>query len=355
MSKGELQIEGHKLMYHVNEVSEWLKGGTPAPIYVEIGPINSCNHKCSFCALDYLKSKGSMIKKDVLIATLKDMAEFGVKAIMFGGEGEPFMYAPLPEVIEKAKGFGLDISITTNGVLFTPEKAKSVLKDISWIKFSIDAGTKEQYAKVHGTKEEDFPKLMENIEFAAKFKKENGLTCRIGCQFLMLNDNIADVETLVKKMKEFGVDYVVLKPYSQHPESINKQMFDIRKHDPFLTSLAEKYSDDDYKVVYRKLSAQEVDAKISYDRCYGINFFALIDALGNVIPCNIFYEKEPYCYGNINEKSFREIWTGEQRKKVLQKMEAEGCENCRKACRMNFVNKYLDVVKTRDKEHINFI
>ncbi|MFC1741080.1 radical SAM protein [Nanoarchaeota archaeon] len=356
MDKGKgVQLEGHKLMYHVTEVADWLKGGTPAPIYIEIGPINSCNHKCSFCALDYLKSKGSMIKKDVLISNLKDMADFGVKAVMFGGEGEPLMHPALPEIISKARGFGLDISLTTNGVLLTPDKAKDILKDMAWIKFSIDAGTKERYAKVHGTREDDFPKLMANIEFAVKHKRDDGLDCRIGCQLLLINDNIDEAETLVKTLKGFGVDYLVLKPYSQHPDSINKQVFDIQKYDALLADIADKYSDDVFKVIYRRLSAQEVDAKIEYERCYGINFFALIDALGNIIPCNIFYEKEDYYYGNINERPFSRIWTGEQRKSVVSKLSEEGCESCRKACRMNFVNKYLETVKNKSKEHINFI
>ena len=81
-NKKRILIEGHKLMYHVEEVSRWLKGDKIAPIYVEIGPVNSCNHKCAFCALDYLKSKGAALDKDVLIDNLKDMAEFGVKSIM---------------------------------------------------------------------------------------------------------------------------------------------------------------------------------------------------------------------------------------------------------------------------------
>ena len=35
--KQKIQIEGHKLMYHVDEVSRWLKGEIVAPPYVEIG------------------------------------------------------------------------------------------------------------------------------------------------------------------------------------------------------------------------------------------------------------------------------------------------------------------------------
>ena len=354
--KQKIQIEGHKLMYHVDEVSRWLKGDVVAPIYVEFGLINSCNHNCVFCALDYLKSKGSAIDKDVLINNLKDMADFGVKSVMFAGEGEPLMYPHISEAIEKAKEFGLDIAITTNGALLNEEKSKSILKHLSWIKFSIDAGSKETYAKIHGCSEDDFSGLISNIKFACGYRKENNLDCRIGCQILMLEDNINEVEELILKLRDLGADYLVLKPYSQHPDSINKLGLDIKKHDKTLSDLSKKYSNDDFLVVYRKLTIIEVEKnEIDYETCYGVNFFALIDALGNVIPCNIFYEKEDYYYGNINKNTFSEIWKSEKRKEVLKKLYGKGCTDCRKGCRLNFVNKYLYTLKNKDIEHINFI
>ena len=354
--KQKIQIEGHKLMYHVDEVSRWLKGDVVAPIYVEIGLINSCNHNCVFCALDYLKSKGSAIDKDVLISNLKDMADFGVKSVMFAGEGEPLMYPHLLEAVEKAKSFGLDIAITTNGSQLSEEKTKSILKHLSWIKFSIDAGTKEKYAKIHGCSEDDFSELIANIKFACSYRKENNLNCRIGCQILLLEDNINEVEELILKLRDIGADYLVLKPYSQHPDSINKLELDIKKHDKTLSDLSKKYSNDDFLVIYRKLTSIEVEKnEIDYETCYGVNFFALIDALGNVIPCNIFYEKEGYYYGNINKNAFSEIWKSGKRKEVLKKIYEKGCADCRKGCRMNFVNKYLYTLKNKDVEHINFI
>ena len=354
--KQKIQIEGHKLMYHVDEVSSWLKGNVVAPIYVEFGLINSCNHNCVFCALDYLKSKGSAIDKDVLINNLKDMAEFGVKSVMFAGEGEPLMYPHISEAIEKAKSFGLDIAITTNGAMLDEEKSKSILKHLSWIKFSIDAGTKEKYAKIHGCSEDDFSELISNIKFACNHREENNLDCKIGCQILLLEDNVNEVEELILKLKDIGVDYLVLKPYSQHPDSINKLGLDIKKHDKTLSELSKKYSNDDFLVIYRKLTLIEVEKnEIDYETCYGVNFFALIDALGNVIPCNIFYEKEDYYYGNINKNIFSEIWKSEKRKEVLKKLYEKGCSDCRKGCRLNFVNKYLYTLKNKDIEHINFI
>lgn len=343
-------------MYHVNEVSKWLNDESVAPIYIEIGPINACNHKCIFCALDYLKSKGSMIKKEVLISNLKNMAEFGVKAIMFGGEGEPLAYPHIIEATQKAKEFGLDISITTNGVLFDEKLTKEILGYLSWIKFSIDAGTRKTYAKIHGCKEEDFDKVINNIKFACEYRDKNDINTTIGSQILLIQDNIEEVEILIQKIKKAGADYLILKPYSQHPKSVNKLVLDIKKYDKKLKNLVEQYSDEKFKVIYRDTSAKEIETnKIKYKNCFGLNFFTLIDALGNVIPCNLFYEEPNYIYGNINENNFEQIWRSKKRQEVINIIHSEGIDNCRRGCRLNFVNKYLNDIKLRNIEHINFI
>ena len=133
-------------------------------------------------------------------------------------------------------------------------------------------------------------------------------------------------------------------------------ILDLKRYDDVLSDLSKKYSDDGFKVIYRNLSAREIEQEeISYKICYGLNFFTLIDALGNIIPCNIFYEKPEFYYGNVNKNTFEEIWSGVKRKKVIEKLYSLGCSDCRKGCRLNFVNKYLDAVKNRDIEHINFI
>ena len=50
----DILIDSHKLMFHVDTVNKWLKGEKFYPIYVEVGPSGACNHRCIFCALDYL-------------------------------------------------------------------------------------------------------------------------------------------------------------------------------------------------------------------------------------------------------------------------------------------------------------
>ena len=49
-----LRIDHHKLLFHVDRVSDWLKGERIYPIYMEISPAGSCNHRCIFCGLDFM-------------------------------------------------------------------------------------------------------------------------------------------------------------------------------------------------------------------------------------------------------------------------------------------------------------
>jgi len=83
-------------------------------------------------------------------------------------------------------------------------------------------------------------------------------------------------------------------------------------------------------------------------------FFTLIDAKGNVIPCNLFYNLPEFYYGNLNEKSFSEIWKSEQRKKVIEKIKETKLSSCRAGCRLDPANKYLKQLKN-PHPHVNFI
>jgi GTP 3',8-cyclase len=88
--------------------------------------------------------------------------------------------------------------------------------------------------------------------------------------------------------------------------------------------------------------------------CHGLPFFTLIDAKGNVLPCGLFYDQNEFTYGNLHENSFSEIWKGNKRKEVIKRIKEKGIETCRKGCRLDVINRYLDRLKFPEL-HDNFI
>src|SRR3990170_6601868 len=100
-------IDSQKLSYHPKRVADridgyesWEKAKSIYPIYMEVSPIGICNHRCVFCALDYMGYENRSLNKDIFRGRLTEMAGLGVKSIMFAGEGEPTLWKPLPETLD---------------------------------------------------------------------------------------------------------------------------------------------------------------------------------------------------------------------------------------------------------------
>ena len=73
-----------------------------------------------------------------------------------------------------------------------------------------------------------------------------------------------------------------------------------------------EFETENFKILFRKATAQRIHEGATYKKCHGLPFFALIDAKGNIIPCNLFYGKDDFTYGNLYENSFSEIWKSEK-------------------------------------------
>jgi radical SAM protein with 4Fe4S-binding SPASM domain len=286
------------------------------------------------------------------------MAKKGVKSVMFAGEGEPLLFKNLDLIVEHCSKVGIDTSLTTNFVPLNKKNIERCIENCSWIKVSLNAGTASSYAKIHQTKELDFERVINNLEYALQYKKEKNLECTVGVQMLLLPENKDEAVILAQKCKDIGVDYLVIKPYSQHLfsettkyENIDySQMMNIEKD-------LEIFNDDNFNVVFRANTMQKyVEKKQPYSKCYSTPFFwGYIAADGKVFGCSAYLGDENFCYGNIYENSFEEIWESDKRKASYNFVQNElDIKNCRVNCRMDEVNRYLWRLKNPNS-HDNFI
>ena len=349
----EVDVDSHKLIYHPERVRNWLKTGDCYPLYVEIGVTNRCNHRCIFCALDWFEKKPIDIDPDVMKRTLREMAECGVKSVMFAGEGEPLMHREICDFVSCAKFQGLDVAITTNGVLFEKEKLEETLPSLSWVRFSVDAGTTDTHKKIHRGGPKDFDKVLKNIREAVTIKKRDNLPVVIGVQFLLIPDNLDDLLPFVELFRDIGVDNVQIKPYSQHPLSKNRYSIEYAQYQTFENDV-KNFESPGFQVIFRSKTTQRLITKRDYNICYGMPFFTLIEADGSIIPCMMFYRNPEFCFGNIYDESFASIWQGEKRKHILHQLTKNTIEHCRDGCRLDAINRYLAQLKN-PHPHVNFI
>jgi MoaA/NifB/PqqE/SkfB family radical SAM enzyme len=354
----KFKIDGQKLSYHVGRVSGWMEGNETYPIYVEISPSRACNHRCAFCGLDFMQHAAKKLETAMLKERLAEMGRLGVKSVMYCGEGEPFMHRDIAEIVTHTKKVaGIDVGITTNGVLLTPALAEEILGSVEWIKVSINGGSSGTYAKIHNTKEADFDKVIANMKEARRIKDAAGHKCALGMQMLLLPENKLEAETLAKIARDIGMDYLVIKPYSQHPQSDTEIYRDINYDDyMYLSEELAKYNNDSFSVVFRINSIKKHDLGVKgYSKCLALPFMSYIDADGAVWGCLDFQADQRFYYGNIYDNSFQQIWEGEPRKKSMKWVETEmKLGGCRVNCRLDEVNRYLWSLKT-PPQHVNFI
>jgi len=337
-----LKIDSHKLEFHPHRVAAWRDSGDDwekakkvYPIYIEISPMGACNHRCTFCAVDYIGYKAVQLDASLLGERLLEMGSLGVKSVMFAGEGEPLLHKNINRMVRFAQLAGIDTSFTTNGTLLDHLHFDGV----SWVKVSINAGKRETYGQIHRTKAQDWDRVWQNIKNAVHRKG----TCKLGVQMVCLPENAGEEKEIQALCDDTGVDYLVFKPYSQHKMSITRQY---KGYKPI--ALPEG------KGTVIRHEAIRTEGH-EYSKCNATPFFwCYVMASGDIYSCSAYLLDERFRLGNINEHGFQSIWEGERRRAnwelVRKKLDIH---ECRLNCRMNQANKFLWGFD--HQEHVNFV
>ncbi|NBH18708.1 radical SAM protein [Clostridiaceae bacterium] len=350
----KIRMDSHKLIYHPDVVARWMKGENIYPIEVEISPSGACNHRCVFCAVDYIGYQPDFLDKDIILRDIAKMGQKGLKSVICSGEGEPLLNKNMPDIANGIKACGVDVAMSSNGALFTKDKAKECLGAFTWIRFSVASMERESYDKIQRGKPGDLEKVKENLTEAVGIKRDQKLKTTLGVQCLLLPDNMAQLPDMARQCREIGVDYLTIKPYSQHLHSENTFQIDYEAM-LALENEVKQYETDRFSVYFRANAMKKVHQEKSYRQCLGLPFMTHIDAKGNVWPCVAHIGTKEFCYGNIYEQSFEEIWEGTRRQEILHQLHKLDINKiCREACRLDEINRYLDDLKNPG-EHVNFI
>ncbi|MFN0056920.1 MAG: radical SAM protein [Planctomycetota bacterium] len=349
-------VEGHKLHHHLDRVVPFLRGERIYPLYVEFSPVGSCNHRCTFCAYDYIGYPDRRLDTARTREVLAEMGRLGVKSTLWAGEGEPLLHPEIGELAQAARQSGMDVGMFSNASALNERKALGLLPHLTFLRVSFNAGTPETYAATHRAPAKHFALVLQNIERAVALRAQRGWSVTLGMQIVLLPDNLATLPELARIAQGLGVDYLAVKPFVQHPDQEGLHWPESFSPDAIeaVAQVAESFQNERFKVLVRRESFRNYQRR-SYRHCHALPFFAFVLSDGNVYTCGPYYGHADHVYGNINTQSFREIWQSERAAAIqchaATKLDAQ---KCMPNCRPDAANRFLWELKN-PPAHVNFI
>lgn len=336
------EIGLEKLYLHPAKMAAMLKADHDEvdltyPISVELSLTNRCNLKCAWCSDLGLRQRqgfNSDLDEETLFRLFKDLKEGGSKGVVLEGGGEPTLHKRFHEIVMHLGKVGLPVGLITNGIISLPPE---ILEAFEWIRVSLDASTPDEFSSLKGY--DGFERVLSNIyRFAA--------SCPVvGVGYVVTNRNMRDAETLVLRLRRYGVSYIQFRPVIDSP-SFAPADLDL--------SYLKRYQNQNFSVMIDGMeeTLQSGNAGLP---CKAHSLTTVISADGSVYLCgrlNVYPWLRPL--GNIQHQSFKKIWSGEERRRQsLQVKDGVFCEAYCPRCRLAKFNQlFARLERTRSVHFI---
>ncbi len=354
-----------KLAAHPEILKRYRETGIGSLISVHLMPQNTCNQRCSFCSYRLPDNKNSFdfnegvhIPLDSLKLLLADFSEMGVQGIEVTGGGEPMAYPFVRQLWTELAERKFATAIVTNGTLIK-DHAPLLTQRMKWARVSIDSINKETYSTMRRCPENHFELAKRAVRELRKYAPKDP-EFRLGCGFVLCNENIDQVYDFVQMARDLGADNVRLTSTfsDQHMDyfkvgndPIKKAVEDsIRAKADFETSTFKVHNLIPTRVWETEHPVQD------YKRCGTKDFLCVVEGECKVYTCCTFTGSLSGCYGKFTEHpgGFKGLWESF----TQWRKEFDASQYCKVAClyrqRNLNINTMVDsATQVEQQEHIH--
>jgi MoaA/NifB/PqqE/SkfB family radical SAM enzyme/2-polyprenyl-3-methyl-5-hydroxy-6-metoxy-1,4-benzoquinol methylase len=307
------------------------------PPIVDIETVNFCNARCQFCPLfsgDDMMDRNirpiTTMASDLFENIVSQISSWAIKpnSIFLNMDGEPMLDIKFNERLNILKTYHLNhlIELQTNAEFLDEEKSNEILKcDISSICIGFDGATRETYERHRVNCHYD--NVLENIKRFLSLRESLAANTRLAIKFVATPENINELEDTYKMFS-----------------GIMKTESDIMQVSMSLNWGSSKLEKNGF--IFDKVE-NVVGEPISGCELFGTQLTILAD--GRIAPCCFDYNLTvfPGALANANETSLLEIWNGENRFNLRNKLSgilpADKPAKCQ-ACTFSYNRKPIDLI-----------
>lgn len=308
--------------------ADWYKsvigGNFRPPIEASLDPIHQCNLLCEHCnAYAYLTDKNLKQRRmpdDHLFNLIKFLGRWGVRAICFGGGGEPTLHTGLAEAIRLTVSLGMEASVATNGIIMTEDLLDALVR-CRWVGVSIDAATSATYKK--GKKQDLFATALGNLNGLTRKVKKTKSRCDVAYKFLIFDYNQHEIYKACKLAKKSGARDFHVRPADYFHQGMGIKRKQVTYDMNLISQQFEKchrLEDERFRVftVMHKFDEQFRPRK-DFEKCYAAPLCIQLCADGKIYFCPDTRHKKEFLLGSHypDPENILKIWGNKRHKKMV--------------------------------------
>ena len=280
------------------------------PLSVHFDLTYRCNERCVHCYLDH-DDHGELTTGECL-AVIEELARAGTLFLTFSG-GEIFLRPDLYEILAEARRLHFDVSLKTNALLVTKERAGRLREfGVRRVQISVYSDIPEIHDAI--TK---VPGSLERTLAAIPFLLEQGLQVKLACP--LMRENLLAYRGVMALAEKIGVPYVLdltITPMMDGNEGPLAHRVPVSSllpvmQDPMLHACRPQPSAEAARAMKEYPAAigsavssgmesaayEDLPCSAGHNSCY-------ISPYGDVYPC----VQLPQAAGNLRRERFSDIW-----------------------------------------------
>jgi radical SAM protein with 4Fe4S-binding SPASM domain len=299
------------------------------PLSVHFDLTYRCNERCVHCYLDH-EDYGELTTSECMDA-LEQLARSGALFLTFSG-GEIFLRKDLEEILAAARRLQFDISLKTNALLVTPERAKMLqrfgVRRVQISIYSSDPAIHDAITKVPGSLQRSLASI--------PVLQERGIHVKLACP--LMKENLSAYRGVMALAERLGVPYVLdltitpMMDGSHRPldHRVSSEALLPVLQDSALQSCGTKFIPEEWSSAptlgssvssgMESSAYEDLPCSAGHNSCY-------ISPYGEVYAC----VQLPMPAGNIRNERFEEIWNNApalERIRNVRESELPICASC---------------------------
>jgi AdoMet-dependent heme synthase len=307
------------------------------PLSVHFDLTYRCNERCVHCYLDH-DDHGELTTAECL-AVMKELASAGTLFLTFSG-GEIFLRPDLYEILAEARRLHFDVSLKTNALLVTEERAARMREfGVRRVQISVYSDVPEVHDAI--TK---VPGSLQRTLAAIPLLLEQGLQVKLACP--LMRENLLAYRGVMTLAEKLGVPYVLdltITPMMDGNEAPLAHRVPVSSllpvmQDPTLHACKPQPSAEatramqDYPAAIGSAVSSGIESAAYEDLpCSAGHNSCYISPYGDVFPC----VQLPQAAGNLRRERFSDIWYHApklERLRGIRESQLPVCSRCEIRC-----------------------